>query len=97
MAHAVHAHRQALHRATRHVRIGYESAPSTHRRAQHPVLCLRCPLFFASESRHSRPHTLSVLAVLCSGLGPRVFWISIGGAVFLGCYEQSKQVLINVV
>lgn len=32
-----------------------------------------------------------------SGSGARVLWMSLGGLVFLGCYEQSKQALINVV
>lgn len=35
------------------------------------------------------------MATLFSGIQPRVFWISIGGAVFLGCYEQSKSSLID--
>lgn len=34
---------------------------------------------------------------LFSGIVPRVFWISIGGAVFLGAYEQAKSTLIDVV
>jgi solute carrier family 25 S-adenosylmethionine transporter 26 len=32
---------------------------------------------------------------LLSGLGPRVTWISLGGAIFLGVYEQVKSVLIG--
>lgn len=34
---------------------------------------------------------------LLSGIVPRVFWISIGGAVFLGCYEKAKVSLIDIV
>jgi len=34
-------------------------------------------------------------ATLFSGIVPRVFWISIGGAVFLGAYEQAKTSLID--
>jgi len=31
---------------------------------------------------------------LLNGLGPRVIWISAGGAVFLGAYELAKEFLI---
>jgi solute carrier family 25 (mitochondrial S-adenosylmethionine transporter), member 26 len=31
---------------------------------------------------------------LISGLGPRVVWISAGGAVFLGAYELAKEFLL---
>ena len=34
--------------------------------------------------------------VLFSGLGPRVMWISIGGFVFFGAYEQSKRALLSL-
>jgi solute carrier family 25 (mitochondrial S-adenosylmethionine transporter), member 26 len=34
--------------------------------------------------------------VLLRGLGPRVLWISAGGAVFLGVYELAKDFLIAV-
>ena len=30
-------------------------------------------------------------AALLSGLGPRVLWIGIGGAVFIGSYEEYKR------
>ncbi|KAL1919757.1 uncharacterized protein VTP21DRAFT_1688 [Calcarisporiella thermophila] len=33
--------------------------------------------------------------VLFSGIGPRVLWISIGGSIFLGVYEQVKKVLVS--
>lgn len=35
-------------------------------------------------------------SVLLHGLGPRVLWISAGGAVFLGAYELAKEFLINL-
>jgi len=35
-------------------------------------------------------------AVLLHGLGPRVIWISAGGAVFLGAYELAKNFLISM-
>jgi solute carrier family 25 S-adenosylmethionine transporter 26 len=31
---------------------------------------------------------------LLNGLGPRVIWISAGGAVFLGAYELAKDFLL---
>lgn len=31
---------------------------------------------------------------LLSGIGPRVIWISAGGAVFLGAYELAKDFLL---
>lgn len=31
---------------------------------------------------------------LLAGLGPRVLWISAGGAVFLGAYELAKDFLM---
>jgi solute carrier family 25 (mitochondrial S-adenosylmethionine transporter), member 26 len=31
---------------------------------------------------------------LLAGLGPRIVWISAGGAVFLGAYELAKDFLI---
>jgi len=31
---------------------------------------------------------------LLAGIGPRVLWISAGGAVFLGAYELAKDFLI---
>lgn len=31
---------------------------------------------------------------LFNGLGPRVLWISAGGAVFLGAYELAKDFLL---
>ena len=35
------------------------------------------------------------VTALFSGLVPRVAWISLGGAIFLGCYEEAKMQLIN--
>jgi solute carrier family 25 (mitochondrial S-adenosylmethionine transporter), member 26 len=32
--------------------------------------------------------------VLLRGIGPRILWISAGGAVFLGAYEFAKDVLL---
>ena len=32
---------------------------------------------------------------LFSGLVPRLSWISMGGAVFLGCYEHTKHNLMD--
>ncbi|KAJ1978314.1 S-adenosylmethionine transporter [Dimargaris xerosporica] len=32
---------------------------------------------------------------LFSGVGPRVAWISLGGAVFLGVYEKAKKTMID--
>lgn len=48
-------------------------------------------------STMSRVATDEGVATLFSGIVPRVFWISIGGAVFLGAYEQAKSALIDVV
>lgn len=36
-------------------------------------------------------------AGLFSGIVPRVTWISIGGAVFFGAYEYSKQFFSSVI
>jgi len=33
-------------------------------------------------------------SALLRGIGPRILWISAGGAVFLGAYELAKDVLI---
>lgn len=33
---------------------------------------------------------------LLRGLGPRILWISAGGAVFLGAYELAKDFLLTV-
>lgn len=47
----------------------------------------------------SLPKTLSIIyreegvRVLFSGIVPRVIWISLGGAVFLGVYEAVKKSL----
>jgi solute carrier family 25 S-adenosylmethionine transporter 26 len=30
---------------------------------------------------------------LFSGIGPRVLWISIGGSIFFGVYEESKKLI----
>jgi solute carrier family 25 S-adenosylmethionine transporter 26 len=46
------------------------------------------------EGRASGPG--GVNRVLFSGLGPRVMWISIGGFVFFGAYEQSKRAIISL-
>jgi len=48
-------------------------------------------------STMGRIYTSEGAGALFSGIVPRVFWISIGGAVFLGAYEQAKTVLIDVV
>jgi hypothetical protein len=32
---------------------------------------------------------------LMSGASARVLWMSLGGLVFLGCYEQAKTTLIG--
>jgi solute carrier family 25 S-adenosylmethionine transporter 26 len=48
-------------------------------------------------STMSRVATEEGVGTLFSGVVPRVFWISIGGAVFLGAYEQAKSSLIDVV
>lgn len=34
--------------------------------------------------------------IFFSGVGPRVMWISIGGFVFFGAYEQSVRLLKHV-
>ena len=33
------------------------------------------------------------LAKLFSGIQPRVMWISLGGFIFFGCYEETKKLL----
>jgi solute carrier family 25 (mitochondrial S-adenosylmethionine transporter), member 26 len=33
---------------------------------------------------------------LMSGVGPRILWISAGGAVFLGAYEFAKDFLLGI-
>ena len=33
---------------------------------------------------------------LLNGIGPRVLWISAGGAVFLGAYELAKDFLLTM-
>jgi len=33
-------------------------------------------------------------SALLRGIGPRVLWISAGGAVFLGAYELAKDILL---
>jgi len=33
---------------------------------------------------------------LFRGIGPRILWISAGGAVFLGAYEFAKDLLLNM-
>merc|ERR1711865_818228 len=38
-------------------------------------------------------HAANGVSGLFLGVGPRVFWISLGGFVFLGAYEQSRQAL----
>jgi solute carrier family 25 (mitochondrial S-adenosylmethionine transporter), member 26 len=35
-------------------------------------------------------------SALFRGIGPRVLWISAGGAVFLGAYELAKDFLLSV-
>lgn len=34
--------------------------------------------------------------VFFAGVEPRVMWISIGGFVFFGAYEQAKRMLMNL-
>lgn len=36
------------------------------------------------------------IKVLFSGVGPRVMWISIGGFVFFGAYEQAKHTILSL-
>jgi hypothetical protein len=52
------------------------------------VLCVPCM---------NRTPTVGGGHICIAGIVPRVFWISIGGAVFLGAYEQAKSTLIDVV
>jgi solute carrier family 25 S-adenosylmethionine transporter 26 len=35
-------------------------------------------------------------SALFRGIGPRILWISAGGAVFLGAYELAKDFLLSV-
>lgn len=35
-------------------------------------------------------------SVLFKGIGPRVIWISIGGAIFLGAFDSAKAALENL-
>lgn len=30
---------------------------------------------------------------LFAGIQPRVMWISVGGFIFFGCYEETKKIL----
>jgi len=46
-------------------------------------------------STMSRIYNAEGVAGLFAGIVPRVFWISIGGAVFLGSYEEAKVILID--
>jgi len=41
----------------------------------------------------SRVYRQEGLLTLFSGIGPRIMWISIGGAVFFGAYETAKKYL----
>jgi len=34
------------------------------------------------------------VSALLRGIGPRILWISAGGAVFLGAYELAKDTLL---
>ena len=34
--------------------------------------------------------------IFFSGVGPRVTWISIGGFVFFGAYEQAKHTILSM-
>ena len=43
----------------------------------------------------SKPNSGS-LRLLFSGVGPRVMWISIGGFVFFGSYEQCKMTFTSM-
>ena len=40
-------------------------------------------------------HYESVFIRLFAGIVPRVTWISIGGFIFFGAYEKSKEILIK--
>ena len=42
-----------------------------------------------------KPPILGAYNIFFSGVGPRVTWISIGGFVFFGAYEQAKQLLLH--
>lgn len=35
-------------------------------------------------------------SALFKGIGPRVIWISIGGAIFLGAFDSAKAALENL-
>lgn len=35
-------------------------------------------------------------AALFRGIGPRVLWISVGGAIFLGAFDSAKAALENL-
>jgi solute carrier family 25 S-adenosylmethionine transporter 26 len=63
--------------------VAYEGVADTVRR-----------LIAESNASHSHSITsLRSLRVLFSGVGPRVMWISIGGFVFFGAYEQVVSLL----
>lgn len=47
-----------------------------------------------SEPPKRLPSTIRSLKPLFAGIQPRVMWISIGGFVFFGAYEQAKTFLL---
>jgi solute carrier family 25 S-adenosylmethionine transporter 26 len=48
--------------------------------------------FITTMSRIAREEGFSTLF---RGVLPRIMWISIGGAIFLGVYERAKQTLVR--
>lgn len=48
----------------------------------------------ASKVMVAKPPLLGAYSIFFSGVGPRVTWISIGGFVFFGAYEQAKHMLL---
>jgi len=50
----------------------------------------------AATASGAKPPALGPYTIFFSGVGPRVTWISIGGFVFFGAYEQAKRLLLYV-
>jgi solute carrier family 25 S-adenosylmethionine transporter 26 len=48
----------------------------------------------ATRALVAKPPFLGAYSIFFSGVGPRVTWISIGGFVFFGAYEQAKHMLL---
>lgn len=42
---------------------------------------------------HSLHHGELLFCHLLQGIGPRVLWIGIGGSIFFGVLERTKQIL----